>query len=192
MKNETVRLGLTLMAYTAIAAFLLAGFNLVTAPKIYALQEERELAAQKAVLPAADSFQEEKIVAEAMETEYPAIMAIYSGLDEAGEPVGLVAKVAPKGYGGTVNMMVGVGHDGTITGLEILSHGETPGLGANIENPDFIAQFVGKQTGLLQVVKGQASAAEDISALASATISSTAVTEGVNQVLQYFMAVWNR
>ena len=61
------------------------------------------------------------------------------------ELVGVAFKViAPEGYSGNIEIMVGVEPAGTVTGVEILSQAETPGLGARITEPAFKDQFAGK------------------------------------------------
>lgn len=75
-------------------------------------------------------------------------------------------------------MVVGVGTDGTVTGVSIISMSETSGLGANASKESFRGQFVGK-SGELAVSKDGG----EIDALTGATITSRAVTSGVNTAL---------
>lgn len=193
MKNETVRLGLILMAFTSVAALLLAGFNLITVPVIEARQLEAELAAKQAVLPVASAFADEHDYMAVDLADYPAIEAVYVGLGESGEPVGLVIRLTPKGYGGPIKLMVGIDQEGKIVGLQVLSHQESPGLGANISKESFTSQFIGKDANApLRVVKGTTTTDHDIVALTSATISSRAVAEGINQAIQLFCAGWGK
>ena len=91
---------------------------------------------------------------------------------------GEAVKAAPRGYSGPIEMLVGVGKDGKVTGLKILNHRETPGLGANITKPGFLKQFIGKS------VKDPIEPKKDIDAITGATISSKAVCEGVRKVLK--------
>lgn len=189
MKNDIVRLGVVLMLFTAIAALALAGTNLITAPKIAAQKEAADIAAQQEVLPQAVSFNDLTEQLAAVQADYPSLLGAFAGVDADGNAVGMVFKVAPKGYGGPITMMVGVGSDGKIVGLKVLSHTETPGLGANAQNASFTGQFTGKAADRpLTVVKGAATGDDQIQALTAATISSRAVTNGVNQALQYFTA----
>ena len=80
--------------------------------------------------------------------------------------------------GGNLDVMVGVGADGTCTGVSIISHAETSGLGANATKEDFRAQFVGKAN--VAVTKDGG----DIAALTGATITSRAVCDGVNAAIE--------
>ncbi|NLD22260.1 MAG: FMN-binding protein [Bacteroidales bacterium] len=92
--------------------------------------------------------------------------------------------VTVKGYGGDINMTVGVDIKGHITGVKIGSHNETPGLGAKASEPEFISQF-GEVTinDKLVIVKQNKKAANEIQAISGATISTKAVTEGVSAAL---------
>ncbi|MFR2465176.1 MAG: FMN-binding protein, partial [Clostridia bacterium] len=99
---------------------------------------------------------------------------------------GVAMKVMGTGYGGDMEMAVGIDADGNVTGVSIISHGETPGLGAKATEADFIDQYSGKNAKeTLTVVKGDA-AENEISAISGATITSRGVTEGVNEALQYY------
>lgn len=189
MKNDIVKLGVVLMLFCAIAAFALAGTNLITAPKILAQRANANVAAQQAVLPAAINFNDLGSQLAAVQADYPIIQSVLQGLDAAGGSVGMVFRVAPKGYGGPITIIVGVSLDGKISGIKVLSHTETPGLGANAQKESFTSQYTGKSADVpLSVVKGSPVNENEIQALTAATISSRAVTNGVNQALQFFTA----
>ena len=93
-------------------------------------------------------------------------------------------RVAPNGFGGAIDMMVGVDVSGAVTGVAIVSQSETASLGANCTREDFRAQFTGK-TGTLSVSKDGG----EIEALTGATVTSRAVTEGVNTALEFVQEV---
>ena len=100
--------------------------------------------------------------------------------------MGYVFETEGKGYGGSVNVMTGISTEGSITGVVILSHGETPGLGANAEKEEFRDQYkqpVANNVGGIQVVKYQTPSEGQIEAMTGATITSTAVTNAVNQAI---------
>lgn len=83
--------------------------------------------------------------------------------------------------------MVGITADGNISGVKIGNHSETPGLGSKASEPTFKDQFKGKGTDKsLTVVKGNASNDNDIAAISGATITSKAVTSGVNAAIDLY------
>ena len=90
------------------------------------------------------------------------------------------------GFGGKVELMVGVLADGTINKISVLSQSETPGLGANMTTPKFKDQFDGKNPNSfnLNVTKDGG----DVDAIAAATISSRAFTEAVRLACESFEA----
>ncbi|MDX1455215.1 MAG: electron transport complex subunit RsxG [Gammaproteobacteria bacterium] len=107
-----------------------------------------------------------------------------------GKPAGVVMEViAPNGYNGDIRLLVGILADGTLSGVRVLSHKETPGLGDVIESgkSDWLAQFPGRKLTKANVddwaVKKDGG---DFSQLTGATITPRAVVEAVKQALQYF------
>ena len=171
--KEIIKVGLILFAITAISALLLAVANRVTAPLIEQNIKIKIEKSMKTVLPGADSFHEVQISAPMVEEAYIA---------KTGENVvGVCVVTKSNGYGGEVKVITGIDKDGKVTGVDILEHSETPGLGANATKPEFKAQYEGK-TQNIEVSRGDASGNE-INAMSGATVTSKAVTEGVNAAL---------
>ena len=94
------------------------------------------------------------------------------------------AVVAPDGYSGNISMMVGIDARGTVVGLEILNHAETPGLGDKITWAEFKGQFKGKALeGVDWRVKKDGG---DFDQITGATISPRAVVKAVHLGLQFY------
>ena len=167
-KGYFVRLTVTLLVISAVVAGLLGLTNHVTADKIAVLNQEKTAASMEQVLPA-DSY---------TPLDYSGSQAEVAAVYQAGDQ-GYVVEVTPAGFGGTIDMVVGVKTDGTVSGVAIISMSETSGLGANASKDSFRSQFTGK-SGELAVTKDGG----DIDALTGATITSRAVTRGVNTALQ--------
>ncbi len=162
--------GLILFVITAVAAGILAVVNSFTAPIIEANEKTKREEAMKKVLPDAQFFEKIDYVSDSTVTE------VYSG----GE-AGYVVLTEPNGYGGAISIVVGVDMDGTVMGVDITSQSETAGLGANCTKDEFINQFVGKTAGI--TVSKNGAKDNQIDAISSATITSKAVTQGVNDAL---------
>ena len=96
-----------------------------------------------------------------------------------------VVSVKAAGYGGDIQVTVGITADGTVSGVSFLSISETAGLGMKATEPSFYEQYVGVQAEQFYVSKdgGQG---EPIDALSGATITTRAVTGAVNAALGYF------
>ena len=166
------RLTLTLFLITTIVAGLLGLVNYVTADTIAEQTAQKAENAMRQVLEA-DSYEPLDV------PEDSAVTAAYRAGDR-----GYVVRVAPNGFGGAIDMMVGVDVSGAVTGVAIVSQSETASLGANCTREDFRAQFTGK-TGTLSVSKDGG----EIEALTGATVTSRAVTEGVNTALEFVQEV---
>ena len=128
---------IVLVLICAIMSGLLALTNSATAPIIAAAEEAAKQAARLEVMPDADDF---SLVA--VEGLPAAVTEVY----EATNGTGYVFSLKAQGYGGkgTLNMAVGIGMDGKITGVTVLSHSETVGLGSKITtDANFYGQFPG-------------------------------------------------
>ena len=180
MKKENnvmyvLRLAVTLLVIAGVMAAALAGVNSVTAPIIEKLTYEKTQAAVSAVLPGGGDVVE----APAMEL----VSKVYKGEN------GYAVEVTPSGFDNTITMMVGVDYEGAVTGISIIDHSETAGLGAvaaatTAAGEAFRGQFKGL-TGSVSVSKdgGQ------VDAITSATITSRAVCAGVNAALAVVAAM---
>ena len=176
--GELVKPALPLVIVAAAAASLLGYVHTKTRGPIAEQQLKIETDAIGAIFNTAlDSSKEMHVPAG---SPVKRAYQVYSG----GTLLGYAIFTSPVGYSGPVNMVVGIGADGVVHGVDILSHTETPGLGANAESPLFTDQFKGK-SGALKVTKG-APGDTDIQAITSATITSNAVTKGVNDALEFF------
>lgn len=164
-----VRLTVTLFAISAVCALLLGLMNMVTKDRIAQVAAEKKAAAMAAVLPSASGY---------TPVEYTGSDATIDEIQQAGE-AGWVVQVSPAGsFSGDLTIMVGVKRDGTVSGVEIVSSGETSGLGANAKKPAFREQFAGL-SGTVAVTKDGGV----IDALTGATITSRAVSAGVTSAL---------
>ena len=167
-----VRIAATLLIITAVVAGALAAVNSVTEPVIAALNEAKTQEAIAAVLPGG---YEEQLTDYADATGL--VSKVYQGVN------GYCFEVTPGGFDNTITMMVGVGNDGKVLGISIVSHTETAGLGAvaaakTSAGENFRGQFVGK-SGSVAVSKDGG----ELDAITGATITSRAVCEGVNAAL---------
>lgn len=111
---------------------------------------------------------------------------VYRAFSQDGSLLGYVLKVTTKeGYGGNIEMMVGITMEGSISGISILSISETPGLGMQAGDV-LVPQFAGKTAEAFVYTKTGAAAENEIDAISGATITTRAVTNAVNAGLFYF------
>ncbi len=171
------KFGIVLGVICLTATLVLAVTYQITRPKIEDELKREEQEALKAILPDADRFAAKSVDG----IEY------FEALK--GETlIGYCIKVTGAGYNGFMRIVVGIDPEGTIRGVEILEHQETPGLGARINEtrpgearPWFLKQFRGKPGRTIEVGK-------NIDAITGATISSKAVTDAINKTVNEFLA----
>lgn len=181
--NKTIKLGLILLAFTAVAAAILGFLNQSTKDIIADVKVKASNEARKEVLPEGSEFRElDKSEFEKATGGSEAVEEIYEGLDN-GNVVGYTIKTVISGYSGPIVVMTGIDTEGIISGMKVVSNTETPGLGAIASKPEFQDQYKEKQAkGEIAVVKS-APTDTQIQALTGATITSKAVTKGVNDAI---------
>ena len=180
--NETLKLGLILLLITAISAFILAASNNATSAKIEEADRIANDEARKEILPDAKDFEPiDKEKLDSIQSSNEGVLEIFEGKDKSGEIVGYTLKTVVGGFGGDIEMITGVSVDGKITGVDVLNHSETPGLGAKADEPEFQQRFKDIPTeNELVIVKESPSDNNEVEAITSATITSNAVADGVN------------
>ena len=184
MKKSIIKDTLSLVAITLVAALCLALVYQITKDKIAEAQAEERMASFREVFSEAKDFvpADEKTVSDWNEKHPgPEVLQCYSALDGDNNQIGVVVSaVSHNGYGGDVVLSVGVDNAGAITGVKVTSMSETSGLGANCTKPEWAAQFKGKTAETLGYVKNGNPGDAEIDAIASATVTTKAVLEAVN------------
>lgn len=188
-----------IVAITLVAGLCLALIYEVTAEPRAEQEAKARQEALEAVFEDAASFEEveygEDLQAEV--TEYVESMGVSSSiaevteityaLDDAGEFLGYVFTVdAYKGYGGTIEFVVGIREDGTVNGYSITDISETVGLGMNAQEEEFSSQFENKNVEYFTFTKTGSTAENEVDAISGATITTTAMTNGMNAALYTF------
>lgn len=178
--NEIVGLIVVLGLITLVCALLLGFINGLTAGKIEQNNIDTRNVAMAEIIPGAE-FEDLGIVVPAPDKTTPAITGVYKATVD-GADAGYCVQVTPSGFGGTLTMIVGVDTNGSVAGVKVTSHSETPGLGAKSQDADWIGQFAGAAAdGSLAVTKDGGT----INSITGATITSRAVTLGVNTAASY-------
>ena len=186
MGKDMFKLGLNLLIISAIAALLLAFTNNVTADTIAKRNEQANAEARKLVLESAQDFEQVKDV-KTDNSKGVKVSEIYEAKDASGNTVGYTLKVLPSGYGGTIEYMVGIDSaKGQVSGINVVSNSETAGLGAKATDPEFSDQYKGKPLEELSVLKNGTPGDTEIKAISGATITSTAVTNGVDAAIEVY------
>lgn len=164
---------------TFVCALLLGVVNGVTKDKIEQNGIETRNAAMSEIIPDAE-FTDVEVPADfatPADKNQPVVSGVYQATLDGAE-AGYCVEVNPKGFSGALKMIVGINADGTVAGIKVTEASETPGLGAKAQSDkNWIAQFAGQPAdGSLAVTKDGGT----INAITGATITSRAVTLGVN------------
>jgi electron transport complex protein RnfG len=174
------KLGLILALYAAAACVMLAFVYTGTADIIAGHQQADLEAALRELFPGADSFH----AVTGIQSPDP-LVTFEEGYEARrdGQLAGAALRVSRGSYGGTIRILVGIGADNRISGVKILEHQDTPGLGANAASPSyyvdraggitFYGQFRDKSATDPFEVKG------DVQAITASTITSRAVADSV-------------
>jgi len=185
--KEISRLLVSLTLIAACAGLILSLVENVTREPIKEQRRLQMLKALSAVLPEFDNSPDTDSV------------TLQNGVDKKGKPVEVVfyrgrkaqqlvgtafKVVAPDGYSGNIEVMVGIEPNDNLHGIEILSHAETPGLGARIIEPAFKDQFKGKSLDNADWrVKKDGGQFDQIT---GATISPRAIVKAVKKGLEFY------
>lgn len=197
MKNKIIKDALALTLITLVAGVALGGVYEITKDPIARQEAQAKAEAYEQVFTDAAAFEAvemddtlTKTIRDQLDQEgYKAqsIEEVMRAEDQSGETLGYAfTVVTSEGYGGDIRFSMGVQNDGTLNGISILSSGETAGLGMNADTPAFKDQFVGKQVEKLQYTKNGATQDDEINAISGATVTTNAMTNGVNAGLCAF------
>jgi len=153
---------IVLTIVVTVCVSLLTYIDSITRDKIKAQEDEKVLSMLSSMFPDMSSYEYED-----------EIYTIYTDDVEAGYAFLAISK----GYGGDINIMVGLNMDTTIKEISIISQEETPGLGTRIADPAFTGMFTGLDINDVALSREGGK----IDALTSSTISSSAVVDAVRE-----------
>jgi len=177
----------TLTVISLIVAALLGLVNNVTADKIAAIDAENTRIAMSAVVPEGSEFTDAleipQAAIDAAKAQGGTVSELY-GVTNGGADAGYVMKISASGSQGTIVMMVGVDATNAITGISVVSHAETSGIGTkvvgnepNADGVPVLDQFIG-MSGAGSLVVGKT-----VTAISGATVSTKGINMGANAAL---------
>lgn len=174
--KKILKLTFILFLICAVTAGILGGVNELTYRRIDEQNRIKTVKAYSTVLPA-DDYEEIDFAAAGVPASINKVTI--DKISKAANGSGYVVESTFSGAQGSITMACGVSNDLTCTGISIIKHSETSGLGANAASSaevgvNFRAQFVGQNSAIALKKSGG-----DIDALSGATITSTAVTKAV-------------
>ncbi|MGN1421563.1 MAG: RnfABCDGE type electron transport complex subunit G [Eubacterium sp.] len=188
---------LVLLVVTFVAVLLLAVVNQVTRGPIAQAEINARAEIYKVVYPDAENFAEAENTEALLEGSAELLASEgYTGcsindflvVEDSSKAVKgyVIAATSPNGYGGDIQVALGITADGKITGFDVVSNSETAGLGSRCTDPEFKDQFAGKSASMLEYTKSGATADNEIDAISGATITTNAVTEAANCAIVFY------
>ena len=198
MNKSLVKDALILAVITLVSGVLLGIVYEITKEPIAKASEAATQAAYETVFSDAESFVELDGFDSEAASEYvhengyedDDITACLLAQDASGNTLGyVITVVSHAGYGGDITFSIGITNEGVLNGYSITDISETAGLGMKAKDEGFSSQFVNKAIGLYEVVKTSPSADTEIQAISGATITSKAVTYGVDAGITYYQSL---
>lgn len=188
--TDIIKLGIFLMLVAAVSGVGVGYVNGKAAPLIKKQMLQQKINSFKEVFPSGEKVEDES-AKWLNEKSSPLIKEINIAYKN-GAPAGVIYLVESKGYGGIITILAGFDMDTKkITAIKVLSQNETPGLGAKAKDPAFQNRFKDKNALYeLEVVKTPPAKEQQIQAITASTITSKAVTKGVNAAREHFMTTF--
>lgn len=196
--KKIIKDALILFAITVISGLLLGFVYKVTKEPIEEQNEKAKISAYNSVFDTLEKYEEIKELEAAQDAVREAgytgvtLNEAVRAFDAQGKELGMIITVTDAdGYGGNIKMTLGIDVSGTITGLEILEISETAGLGMKAKDAAFREQFKGIKAERVEYTKNGKTKDNEIDAISSATITTRAVTAGVNGALAAYRVLGN-
>lgn len=169
---------LSLSLICLVCAALLGFVYSVTSGPIAETELKKVNSAIAAVVPEFDNVPSEEVIQIGESQVYPAT--------KEGHITGYAVRVKSSGFGGPIQMMVGFTPDGTVYNTSVISHSETPGLGAKITDESIKprAQIKGKDPAVNNITVSKDGG--EIDAITASTITSRAFLKGVSLAYDVF------
>lgn len=167
--KEYLKPVISLTLICLLTGLIISGVNLLTSARI---DENLDAAERRAV---SEVFGDD-IVYTAIDEVPDNVNGIYKVSNNSGGLAGYCVSVSPNGFGGNIDMVVGIDPSGKIIGVAITALSETPGLGSRVADSEYLAGYSG--------LGGTPALGRDIDAISGATISSRSVLSGVNRALE--------
>ena len=180
MSFSVLKPAIVLFLFTAVSALIVGFMHTITYEPIAEQALRREQEAVASLIPLSQAN-------ERIAIDLPQDITVYrvdASFDAGGDILGYVFFAASPGYSGAVRLLVGFEPDGTVLGVRVISHTETPGLGSVIAGAPFINQFDGLIAPIYRVMNPQGQ--NEIAHIAGATMSVDAVLRAVNEAWEIF------
>lgn len=174
--KKIISLGLTLLLFSALSALALALTNSFTVEQIAKNEHEREVALMKEIFPDSTNFEETE-GAQKLLDEFENLLSISTASSDGVD--GYILKVLSSGYGGNVELLIGIDSDANIVNVRAGKNSETAGIGSKVLKEEYLSKYIGAS--LNEDFKDNQS---PVDAISGATVTSTAVKNAMLLTVQ--------
>ena len=189
-KSNAAKNIIVLFVIALVSVTILAVLNEITMEPIAKAEADARIAVYKAVYQDAADFSELDTAKDYKCVDDTIVInSVLEAKDSSSQKVGYVIDATSKnGYGGDVQIAVGITDSGEITAFKVISASETPGLGAKALEDEYASQFSGLKAEEVKWVKGAERVKEnnEIDAISGATITTKATTQAVNEAINLY------
>jgi electron transport complex protein RnfG len=185
--RDIVKLAVFLLVTSGVAGLGVGYVNILTTPLIEEQILKAKIASFKEVYPQSDEVKDQ--TANYLKPDKKSLLKEVNIAYRKGAPAGVLYTVETKGYSGPITLMAGFDiASGRLTAIKVLSQTETPGLGAKAKDKFFQDRFRDKNAATpLEVSKLAPVKENQVQAITASTITSKAVTKGVNAAREHFL-----
>ena len=189
--REVIRLTLILLLICSVAAVILGLTNTLTKDTIVEVEEQLSSKARREALDLSETDLIESIDEQnlkSIQAEDEKVLEVYKGYSGDNFVGYAIRTVDFGGYGGDIEVITGISTDGEVVAIKVVSHQETPGLGAKVSGEGFQGQFKGKdaEQEIIRTKTEPDPGSNEIQALSGATISSDSVIRAVDTAREIF------
>jgi electron transport complex protein RnfG len=185
---DIIKLGVFLLVLAGVGSFGVSYVNSMAEPLIAEQALKAKIASFKEVYPQGEEVKDES--AQFIKSNTNSLIKEINVAYISGAPSGVIYLVEPKGYGGPLKIMAGFDiAQKKLIAIKVLSQTETPGLGAKAKDSFFQDRYKDKSSTIaLEVTKTPPVKDNQIQAITASTITSKAVTSGINAARENFMS----
>lgn len=191
--KHALKTAAAMLAFALVGTSLLAYVFVITRAPIEASEAEARLALFKQILP--ENTYDNDVLKNVVKIEPNELLGNHlpteANIANLGDkPVGIILEaIAHDGYSGDIKLLIAIRADGSISGVRVLTHKETPGLGDYIDvaHSDWIKQFNNESLQKMPAQQWQVKKdGGEFDYMAGATITPRAVVKAVLKAAQFF------
>lgn len=179
--NDFVVLGLKLMSITFVMALILAVVNQFTYEKIASQDKLKKNEAMQQIFEHSSFMKMDHLESYDIDKNVTEIFKV----TKSGTSSGYCVNLKTNGFGGAIELIVGINESNKVEGVKVINSSETPNIGSKALDSSYLKNFYN----LTDPVSFDATTNEGVSVISGATVTSTAVKDGINTAFKAVKAI---